>query len=50
MKNNFLGKVIEVVEGHIYRVQNMVTNKILIVELSTIVCPIGQEHGAFEAR
>lgn len=50
VKNNFLAKVIEVLEGHIYRIQNMVTNKILTVELSTIFCPIGQELGAFEAR
>lgn len=50
VKNNFLAKVIEVIEGHIYRIKNMVNNKIVTVELSTVLCPIGQEQGAFEAR
>jgi hypothetical protein len=42
VKNNFLAKVIEVIEGHVYRLKNMVTNKIIIIELSTVFCPIGQ--------
>ena len=42
VKSNFLGKVIEVVEGHIYKIKNMLSSQIVTIELASVMCPTGQ--------